>query len=82
MFAILIAEENLSKIEAAEPFKREPLGLSDYLASVKKWYYVTGFVGANDRFYEQIVLPEYVIVKHHQYDPDKIDVDWDQIVRL
>lgn len=83
MFAILISAENLPKIREHQ----ESLSTSHshtlsrvYLNSRKEWYYIRGVLdGSLNPSWSAI--PKYVLDKTYEYDPIKIQTDWDQIVR-
>lgn len=82
MFAILITFENLPKIlEHQQTVTFPHLYEEVYLKSARSWYYVRGYVAENGKFVEWACIPEYVLVEKFEFDPYKIDTDWDQIVR-
>jgi hypothetical protein len=84
MFAILIAHDNMPKIE--EHLNDEnptiPWMITELNAnSNRDWYFVTGYVKRSGEFINWTILPAYVVENNFEYDPDKINTDWDQIVR-
>ena len=82
MFAILISEENMPKIEKEAPTRPYLIeSVRSYLGLSADWYFVTGYVDHKGRFKPSTVLPAYIIDENFEYDPVKIKTDWDQIVR-
>ena len=84
MFAILISEENLPKIN--EDQEKYPESLAHffpdpYLNHPKNWYYVSGYYSEGRGDISWAAFPEYFLVKKYEFDPTKIQTDWDQIVR-
>lgn len=84
MFAILINQENVAKIPIESFTNPEDLQrtLNLCLALKRRWYFVRGFVDNRGRFYDWVTLPHYIIEEDYEYDANKIQTDWDQIVRM
>jgi len=82
MFAIEITKANLGQIwerfEAPEPDKFD-YGL--WLHTTEPYYYVSGYVGHSGTPQPFAILPKHQLDKYFEYDPVKIQNDWDQIVR-
>lgn len=82
MFAILISEENMPKILES----RDDLSGSTtrWLATLfeKQWWFITGYVDLKGAVHDWSVLPASYTTRYFEYDPIKIQTDWDQIVRL
>lgn len=83
MFAILISQENMPKIEK---FKERFAGEVDfqtsmYLNSNSLWYFVTGYYDRRGRTLDWTILPAYVLEEDFEFDAEKIRTEWDQIVR-
>lgn len=83
MFAILISAENIPKIledSSLAPFESEYLEM--YLRRPTPWYFVRGYVPQRGEWKRGFtVLPAYIFPENFEYDPVKIQTDWDQIVR-
>lgn len=82
MFAILINEENMPKIRERITVDSELANAMTYLRMPKIWFVVTGFVTESGKYFPYAVLPAYMLKNDFDYDPVKIQTDWDQIVRL
>jgi len=82
MHAILITEENAAKIEESGFTAIRPMHTIEvYMSNHKDWYLVSGYVGEDGYFQDYAVLPQYILDDNFEYDPTKIQTDWDQIVR-
>lgn len=83
MFAILIAEENLQKIHTIQYPGHSPdeLNMRLYTEHHNSWYFVHGYVDNRGRYTDWAILPEYILVDNFEFDKDKAQTDWDQIVR-
>lgn len=82
MFAILISEENVSKIDQVEFLTdKDKTAVRQYLRSKFCWYFVRGYIGVRGELHDWTVIPHYLLRQSFEYDPDKIITDWDQIVR-
>lgn len=81
MFAIRITEENESKIREVTltDFDREALDI--YLQTEGRWCWIRGYVNKRGVVYQNTALPFRLIVRDFEYDPVRIETDWDQIVR-
>lgn len=82
MFAIRITNDNMPKIldrYMDPPLTEELFALQ--LNSPGTWYIVTGYVTRRGAVMDWAILPAYLIEGQFQYDHEKIQHDWDQIVR-
>jgi len=82
MHAILITEESMPKIISRE---RAHLNLQDlvFLQTCigKNRYFVSGYYDGRGRLGTWMMMPQHVLDKSYEYDPAKIQTDWDQIIR-
>lgn len=82
MFAILISEENMPKIQEVLDTSVRPLHTVDmYIRHPADWYFIQGYIPYIGAPEPLAILPGYVFETNFEYDPDKIKTDWDQIVR-
>lgn len=84
MFAIHISEETMPLIKEHQDTLPSGVGRileSAYLTSLTEWYYIQGYVNNNGGVESWAAFPEYILVRQFEYDPIKIQTDWDQIVR-
>ena len=82
MFAMLITSENLPKItEESSSDYADRKTMDTYLALSERWYAITGYTSQFGEFFPLTVLQQYILDHSFQYDPVKIQSDWDQIVR-
>lgn len=84
MFAIMISQENWPKILESTNFtEKEKTAFESYFLrhTCRKWIFLRGFVSDAGKFHDWTIIPEYVLMTDFDYDRDKIQHDWDQIVR-
>lgn len=82
MFALLINSDNLEKISQVYDISEKDMAeIRIFTISSLKWYLVRGYVSLRGEPQDWVILPEYIIHNKYEYDPEKIDTDWDQIVR-
>jgi len=81
MHAILVSSDNLPKIVSPELPDLYAKNCTVVLRLSTQWYLVQGYVDSAGKYFEWTLLPAYIIEKHFEYDPTKIQTDWDQIVR-
>lgn len=83
MFAILLNEENLQKIFDLDPTLNETdkHGIEVYINRPQRWYYIRGYVSSRGGVPTTSILPQYTLDKEFEYNPVKIQTDWDLIVR-
>lgn len=82
MFAILLTRENEEKILQSGVIHDADLAtLEVYLRNLHEWYLVRGYVDDRGRLMDWTVLPAYRFTKNFEHNPDKIQTDWDMIVR-
>lgn len=84
MFAILISEENLLKIQEHQMELPEDVAryyAPAYLLSKVDWYYVRGLGDIQGAGTTWGCYPEEFFAREFEYDADKIKTDWDQIVQ-
>lgn len=85
MHAILISDENRSEIEAHNlslPEREDDVfDYTIYQNRTSNWYYVSGYVSPTGEYVPWVTMPEYILRQDFEYDPFKIETDWDQIVR-
>lgn len=83
MFAILISEENLPKIQehqAELPKESARIYSPAYLNSNVDWYYVRGLHGIQGAGNTWGCYPQEFFSREFEYDADKIKTDWSQVV--
>ncbi len=84
MFAILCNKDNLEKIVESGALDEMQI------EAVKRYYipdsrdevFITGYVNRRGRVMPWAVLPMLIFKQSFDYDPIKIQTDWDIIVRL
>lgn len=81
MFAILINESNLEKITKLEGFTTKDERYVRDMYFDKFHFLVTGYVLASGELLPWTVFPAFVLHQLFAHDPEKIQYDWDQIVR-
>jgi hypothetical protein len=83
MFAILISTENLPvialRMEHHSDFDMKDLDM--YIRSHRDWYMITGYIDFAGKFHSWSIQPKYLLKTDFEYDADKIQTQWDQIVR-
>lgn len=83
-FAILFNSENLSKVlthqESLE--RTSPIYPDVFFKHHADWYYVQGYINERGQLIDWAIIPAYVLADNYEYDPVKIQTDWDQIVKL
>lgn len=83
MFAIKINSETLDIIKDSLDEDSEYKDTIEYFARMEnRWYFLRGYTAPRGAFYPEMVMPGFIIETQFEYDPQKIDHDWDQIVRL
>lgn len=89
MFAIRITEKNLEKIHERLRWLKDDarIDLSIFVNHERDWYFIDGYFEPSARFGSRPqdrwgILPAYIFLKSYDYDAEKIQTDWDQIVRL
>ena len=80
MFAILIAEETLPKI-ICDGFDTNRHNLNHFIRHHRNWYFIRGYVSGTGRILDWVIFPEVTLSDAFEYDPERIQTDWDQIVR-
>jgi hypothetical protein len=81
MFAILITEENMPKIlQDRHDLDANTVGWFTTLFN-KKWWFISGYVDHRGILHSWSVLPLSYTKRYFEYDPIKIQTDWDLIVR-
>jgi len=82
MFAIEINTDTLGLIQES---LMEDSVFEDQLETFTRmsntWYFLRGYVAPRGAFYEEAVLPGFIVETQFEYDPQKINHAWDQIVR-
>jgi hypothetical protein len=82
MFAILISEENRCEIETSGVLQFREIDTIDvYMRASSQYVLVRGWTTPRGEFKPWTVLPLYILEESYDYDPNKIKIDWDQIVR-
>ena len=82
MFAILISEENREQIASSGVLEfREMFTIDVYMRAKSQYVLVRGWTSPRGEHKPWTVLPWYIIDELYEYDPVKIQSDWDQIVR-
>ena len=83
MFAIEINQENLALIKSQVPALAYAMhAIERFVQNKNTWYLVSGYVSnMTGSLLDWAVLPEYMLVKRFNFNPDVICHDWDQIVR-
>jgi hypothetical protein len=81
MEALLIAEENESKLLIALDAETADLELSVFKRSEKKFYLIRDYVNVVGHNVGTRVLPEFVLKDCFVFDPDGASSDWDTIYR-
>lgn len=82
MFAILIAEENMAQIRQVKALtERDAPSLNRYIYARRNFYLIRGYVDLHGRVIDWAVLPAYIFQRHFDYDPVKIQTEWNIITR-
>lgn len=81
MEALLISEENESKLLVALDAETADLELDIFKRSDKRFYLIRDYVNLAGRLQGTRVLPEYVLKTNFVFDPDGASSDWDTIYR-
>lgn len=83
MFAILITEENVSKIweHQRNLTDKDRFAPDIYLDHKTPWYYIRGFTDSRGMFWNWTALPAFLVTLRFDIDTDKASTDWDLIVR-
>jgi hypothetical protein len=55
--------------------------LDMYIRSHRDWYMITGYIDFAGKFHSWSIQPKYLLKTDFEYDADKIQTQWDQIVR-
>lgn len=83
MFAIRIAEgSNLKKIRSTRTLSLQESESVRKLFTRSEHYFVTGYVDDRGMQHDWVVFPEFIFRELFHYDPEKIQNDWDIVVKL
>ena len=82
MFAIELREENLDKIEQAPDISSIDMDFVMKVYKENKYIFIRNYVTKKGTFIGCTFLPRYIFDQVFDYDPEKIQHDWDQIVRI
>lgn len=82
MFAIEINDESIAKIVATSDLPSDVyLSLAMFNHNRNKWYLIRGYINLRGAYEPWAFLPSYILSSRYEFDPVKIQTDWDQIVR-
>ena len=85
MFAIKITEDNMETITESGVFATKPKNfVAMFLSRSQRggdWALIRGYVPDRGAIIDWAVLPKFVLDEFFDYDPDKIQTDWTNLVR-
>jgi hypothetical protein len=81
MFAIKITPDTMHKIGSTHTLTIRDFRSIESLFARREAVFITGYVTRGGQLMDWIVLPWYEFEESFEFDAQKIQTDWDQIVR-
>lgn len=84
MFAIKLTQSNWPEIKAHEQLidSDKNFMMNVLLPSGREYFYIRGYVSTRGVVHSSAILPGFVFRRRFDYDTEKIQTGWNQIVRL